>query len=83
MNTDSIRKASFTLPEIPSSLKTPRERAVYLSVHYWDHYNFADTTLISKKEITEQAFVDFLEVLQFVDKKCSGNQSLFLWMQLL
>jgi len=50
----------FRLPEVPVLLTDPAERAAYLAVHYWDYFNFADTTLISRPEITEQAFVDFL-----------------------
>ncbi len=56
-------KQSFKLPEIPVMLTTPEDRARYLATHYWDHYDFADTTLKSKPEITEQAFVDFIQVL--------------------
>lgn len=45
--------------------------------HYWDKFNFADTSLIRMPEITEQAFVDFLQVLPYVsytdaEKEISG-----------
>lgn len=53
----------FTLPAIPEAMTDPAERAVWLSLHYWDHFAFGDTTLIHKPEITEQAFVDFAVVL--------------------
>ena len=53
----------FRLPEVPVLLTDPAERAAYLAVHYWDYFNFADTTLISRPEITEQAFVDFISIL--------------------
>lgn len=54
---------AFTLPPIPPMLTSPEDRASYLVSHYWDNFDFTDTTLISKPEITEQAFVDFLDVL--------------------
>lgn len=58
----------FRLPDIPATLTTPDERAAYLSLHYWDHFDFADTTLISRPEITEQAFVDFISILPYSPK---------------
>lgn len=56
----------FTLPDIPQVLTTVGERADYLVSHYWDHFDFTDTTRISRPEITEQAFVDFLDILPHV-----------------
>lgn len=53
----------FRLPDVPVTLTAPEDRAAYLSLHYWDHFDFADTSLISRPEITEQAFVDFLGIL--------------------
>ncbi len=62
---DRASDAAFRLPEIPSTLVNPEERAAYLSVHYWDHYDFSDTTLIDREDITEQAFVNFLSILPY------------------
>ncbi len=55
----------FRLPDIPAVLTKPEDRAAYLTLHYWDHFDFADTTLIDRPEITEQAFVDFINVLPY------------------
>ena len=68
---------SFQAPEIPPVYTDQRERAKYLVTHYWDKFNFADTSLIRMPEITEQAFVDFLQVLPYVsytdaEKEISG-----------
>lgn len=57
---------SYSLPEIPDSLTAPEERAEYLALHWWDGFDFRDTSLISRPGITEQAFVDFLSVLPYV-----------------
>ena len=62
----SARCQGLSLPEIPDSLSAPEERAEYLCLHWWDGFDFADTTLISKPRITEQAFVDFLSVLPYI-----------------
>ena len=61
----SARCQGLSLPEIPDSLTAPEERAEYLCLHWWDGFDFADTTLISRPRITEQAFVDFLSVLPY------------------
>lgn len=53
----------FNLPHIPATLVTPESRIDYLTAHYWDNFDFTDTTLISKPEITEQAFADFIDLL--------------------
>ncbi len=66
----------FRLPDIPTVLTTPEERAVYLTLHYWDHFDFADTTLIARPEITEQAFVDFISVLPYTPKAQEAVDSL-------
>ena len=44
---------SFQAPEIPPVYTDQRERAKYLVTHYWDKFNFADTSLIRMPEITE------------------------------
>ena len=54
-----------------------RRRAAYLAVHYWDYFNFADTTLISRPEITEQAFVDFISILPYTAKAQVAVDTLF------
>ncbi len=59
-----VENKEFRLPEIPLTLVEPIDRAKYLVAHYWDRYNFADTTQKGRPEITEQAFVDFLQVLK-------------------
>ncbi len=59
----------FTLPTIPPMLNTPELRADYLVRHYWDYVNFADTNYIHHPEITEQAWVDYIDILKLVPEK--------------
>lgn len=54
---------SFPNPAIPDTLRSVEQRAGYLSEHYWDNYNFADTLLLKSKEVTEQGFVNFIDIL--------------------
>lgn len=53
----------FSLPAVPGVLATPQERAEYLIARYWENFNFRDTALISRPEVTEQALADFLDLL--------------------
>lgn len=68
---------AFSLPDVPASLTSPEDRAAYLSLHYWDNFDFADTTLIARPEITEQAFVDFISILPYTTKAQTAVDSLF------
>ncbi|WP_286832963.1 DUF5106 domain-containing protein [Proteiniphilum sp. UBA5280] len=60
---------TFVLPKIPGTLTNPDERAKYLVSHYWERFDFADNTLIQRPEITEQAFVDYINLLDYVTKE--------------
>ncbi|MBK5722599.1 DUF5106 domain-containing protein, partial [Dysgonomonas sp. Marseille-P4677] len=62
-------KKEFKKITIPDELATPSQRADYLVPHYWDNFNFSDTGYIHLPDITEQAFVDYLEVMHHADKQ--------------
>ncbi len=53
----------FRLPVIPDNLTLPEQRANYLALHYWDYYDFTDTTCISRPQETEQILSDYIHVL--------------------
>lgn len=63
-----IKSKSFQMPEIPPIYTDEQERVKYLVAHYWDKFDFTDTTLIHMPEVTEQAFVNFLQVLPYVSQ---------------
>jgi hypothetical protein len=56
---------AFQMVTIPAVLTSPDERAEYLVKHYWDNFNFSDTAYIHVPEITEQAFVDYLDIMPY------------------
>lgn len=60
---------TFPLPEVPKILTTPEERANYLALHYWDRYDFNDTSLIGDEDISEQGFSNFISIMPYVTKK--------------
>lgn len=59
-------KDMYPYPSIPDSLSSAEERAEYFVGHYWDNYNFGDTTILKLPFLTEQGVVDFIDVLSFV-----------------
>ena len=58
----------FKYPAVPVTLTSPEDRADYLAEHYWKHFDFTDSTYIHMPEITEQAYVNYIDVLKLVDK---------------
>lgn len=60
---------TFALPDIPVMLNTPEARATFLCEHYWDNFDFADTVYIHLPDITEQAIVNFMDLMPRVPKE--------------
>lgn len=63
--TDStvVQAQVFPFPEIPATLTEPEARKAYLLTHYWEQFDFADTTLVNNRDVTEQGFVNFIALL--------------------
>lgn len=73
-------QASFPYPDIPDSIAAPQRRAEYLVRHYWDRYDFSDSTLLHIKDVAEQGFVNFIDLAQNnVDEACAGEGMKVLW----
>ena len=61
---DSVTQTMrFPFPEIPATLTEPEARKSYLLTHYWEQFDFADTTLVNNRDVTEQGFVNFIALL--------------------
>ena len=63
---DSLKK-EFILPEIPAIITTKEQKTTYLADHFWDNFNFKDTTLISDSEFTERALAEFIALLRNIN----------------
>lgn len=66
-------KQQLIIPKPPAFFDTPEQRAEFVLMHYWDNFNFSDTTLIGCADYTEQAFSNYVSFLSgaplpFVDK---------------
>ena len=64
-DTISVQKEGqvFPFPAIPEVLTSPEDRKAYLLTHYWEQFDFADTTLVNNRDVTEQGFVNFIALL--------------------
>ena len=60
---DTISSLQFPFPTIPATLTEPEARKAYLLTHYWERFDFADTTLVNNRDVTEQGFVNFIALL--------------------
>lgn len=86
-----VAAPSFEMVSVPDTLLRPEERADYLAMHYWDSFNFSDTSYLRFPEVTEQAFADYLDVLRLVSfptvssslkrmvKQAATNQQMLLY----
>ncbi len=61
--TSAEKPKTFRMVEVPAMLDTPEERADYVARHYWQNFDFSDTSYIRLPEVTEQAFADYVAVL--------------------
>ena len=53
----------FKRPDVPTMITDPNLRLEYAIKHYWDYFDFEDTTYIPTPDITEQAWVDYIDLL--------------------
>ena len=64
--TGNTKERTFEMVSVPSVITEPEERAVYLVTHYWDKFDFTDTTLIHLPEIAEQAASNYIDMMKYV-----------------
>ena len=69
---ERIKNNEFPYPEIPEMLVQPEQRKDFLLAHYWEHYPFADTLVLVNRAITEQGYVNFIDLL--ADKETTEQQ---------
>ena len=75
MAQDKETKSVVMMPEIPSDLTEPSQRANYLVLHFWDNFNFRDTAFLMADHLLERSFVDFVDLLSLVPEQ-TVNQAI-------
>lgn len=75
---DSTR--TFEYIKVPDSLTSPQARAEYVTEHFWDNYDFADTTLLKLPQVSEQGFADYISILNSVEPDM-GRKSIGLFLE--
>ena len=72
-------KRTFPVVTIPIVYTDQQAQAEFLVRHYWDQFNFNDTTWVgSAEQITEQALVEYLSIFPYSSYPviCEGIKSL-------
>ena len=63
----------FTLPELPSALKSVEEKTYYLAEHFWDNLTIADTSCLrTKPGYIEHYFLEYIDCLTCVDERSAA-----------
>lgn len=55
------------LPDVPDSIREPRERAAYIALHFWDAMDWRDTTLTADNLFMEQNAANFYSLFPHTD----------------
>lgn len=55
--------SSFAYPSIPDTLKNVEQRASYLTLHYWDNFDFTDSLQLHDAYRAEQGFVNYIDLI--------------------
>lgn len=58
----SVKAQKFIAPTPPAMLVSAEQKAEFVMTHFWDNFDFKDTSLISRSDYTEQAFADFVSI---------------------
>jgi hypothetical protein len=59
----------FETVSVPNLITDPQSRAEYAVIHYWDKFNFSDTTYIHYPDVTEQAISNYIYLMVNVPKE--------------
>lgn len=71
------QQPAFPLPDIPESITTTEECLEYLLMHYWEQYDFDDTSPANQLA-GEQGFVNFIDIMPTADSLlCARSMGLY------
>ncbi|MEI7829979.1 MAG: DUF5106 domain-containing protein [Prolixibacteraceae bacterium] len=55
-----VQTKAYQPPVIPLMLTTPEQKTVFLVEHFWNNFNFRDTSQLAASKPPEQAFANFI-----------------------
>lgn len=70
---ENVKERTFEMVGVPSVITEPEQRAAYLATHYWDKFDFTDTTFIHLPEITEQATSNYIDIMKYVPAETASS----------
>lgn len=62
----------FPLPAVPDDLRDTDSRLAYVLEHFWDNFDFADTTLVNQT-VAEQGISNFANLMQYAQGKVADD----------
>lgn len=65
---DTATVEELPLPHVPEMLRTPADRAAYITRHFWDEMDFGDTLRSHNSAFVEQNFSNFISLFPHADK---------------
>ncbi len=65
-SSNNTKSPTFKMVEIPVALQNDDDRALYFAMNFWENFDFSDTTIVQQSSLTEQAFVQFISVFDFI-----------------
>jgi len=63
----------FSVPKIPAMISNPAHQAAFLAEHYWDNFNFKNSSDPELKEIIGEAFAKYIMILGEVESMKAGE----------
>ncbi|MDR0795444.1 MAG: DUF5106 domain-containing protein [Tannerella sp.] len=72
-------RRTFPAVAVPVLYSTQQAQAEFLTLHFWDQFDFKDTTWVgSAEKVTEQALINYLSILRYAPYPviCKGIQQL-------
>lgn len=63
---DTVVELTLELPQIPSTVSAPEDKAGFIAIHFWDNLDFTDSRKALDTDFMEQNFVDYLSIFPAV-----------------
>ncbi|MCH5220828.1 MAG: DUF5106 domain-containing protein [Muribaculaceae bacterium] len=64
---EELTTLELPLPDVPSTITKPQERAAFIIEHFWDAMDFSDTLRSHNSDFIEQNFANFLSVFPYAE----------------